>query len=181
MRKRGFSSVRTLTLAAMLTAMSVVIGIFCKNFLDFGGIFRVTFEGLPIIISGISFGPVVGALVGAVSDMLSYMLSTQSFAISPIITLGAALIGAVSGIVSHYIVKKEGRTKIILSAVLAHLVGSVIVKSIGLYVYFGWGILYRLPIYAVIVTVETILICLIYKNKTFRRLIDKTRKMGDIK
>ena len=108
MKNKGvFKNVKTLTLAAMFTSMSVVIGIFCKNFLDFGGVFRVTFEGLPIIISGLAFGPIVGAFVGAVSDIISYILSTQSFAISPIITIGAALIGAVSGFVSHYIVKKE--------------------------------------------------------------------------
>ena len=172
--KKGFSSVRALTLAAMLTAMSVVIGIFCKNLLDFGGVFRVTFEGLPIIISGLIFGPIVGGIVGAVSDMLSYMLSTQSFAISPIITLGAALIGIVSGTVSHYIIKKEGRAKIICSTILAHLLGSVIVKSLGLYLYFGWAILYRIPIYAFIVTVETVVICLLYKNKNFCKLIERT-------
>ena len=32
-----FKNVQTLTVCAMLTAMSVAIGIFCKNFLDFGG------------------------------------------------------------------------------------------------------------------------------------------------
>ena len=58
-------SIRVITLAAMLTAMSVVIGIFCKNFLNFGGgLFRITFENLPIILTGILFGPFVGAVVG---------------------------------------------------------------------------------------------------------------------
>ena len=175
MKNKGvFKNVKTLTLAAMLTSMSVVIGIFCKNFLDFGGVFRVTFEGLPIIISGLAFGPIVGAFVGAVSDIISYILSTQSFAISPIITIGAALIGAVSGFVSHYIVKKEGRARIIISSISAHLVGSIIVKSIGLYIYFGSAILYRVPIYVFIVAIETTLICLIYKNKSFSRLLEKT-------
>jgi len=168
--KNGFSSVHSLTLAAMFTAMSVVIGIFCKNLLDFGGVFRITFEGLPIIVSGLVFGPIVGGVVGGISDMLSYMLSTQSFAISPIITLGAALIGVVSGIVSQCV---GGRLRIPVSAISAHLVGSIIVKSIGLYLYFGWAILYRIPIYAFIVTVETIVICLLYKNKNFCRLIQR--------
>ena len=46
-----FKNIRSLTLAAMLTAVSVVIGIVCKNFMNFGsGLFRVTFENLPIIL-----------------------------------------------------------------------------------------------------------------------------------
>ena len=154
-RKRGLANIRTLTTAAMLTALSVVIGIFCKNFLNFGnGLFRITFENFPIILSGIMFGPVVGAFVGAASDVVSYFLSTQSLAITPIVTIGAALIGAVSGVVSHYIVKKEGVWRIILSALSAHAVGSMIVKSFGLYVYYGWAVLVRVPLYIVIATVE---------------------------
>ena len=67
MRKSGiFGSVKRLALAAMLTAMSVVIGIFCKTVLNFAdGLFRITFENLPIILGGIMFGPIIGALIGA--------------------------------------------------------------------------------------------------------------------
>ena len=82
-KQKGLRNVRVLATAAMLGALSVVIGIFCKNFLNFGnGLFRVTFENFPIILSGILFGPAVGASVGIISDMVSYFLSTQSFAIS---------------------------------------------------------------------------------------------------
>ena len=105
-QKKGLKNVYVLVYAAMLAAMGVVIGIFCKNFLNFGnGLFRITLENFPVIIAGIAFGPVVGACVGAVADIISYMLSTQSFAISPIVTLGAAMVGAVSGLVSHYVIK----------------------------------------------------------------------------
>ena len=73
-------SIMKLTLAAMLTAMSVVIGIFCKSFLNFGaGLFRVTFENLPIILSGIMFGPTTGAIVGIAGDLVSYLLSPQIY------------------------------------------------------------------------------------------------------
>lgn len=171
-KKRGLKNVRILTTAAMLTALSVVIGIFCKNFLNFGnGLFRITFENFPIILSGIMFGPVVGALVGAASDVVSYFLSTQSLAITPIVTIGAALIGAVSGVVSRYIVKKEGVWRIVLSALSAHIVGSMIVKSFGLYVYYGWGVLVRIPLYIVIAAVEITIMCFIFKNKAFSKLI----------
>ena len=48
-----FKNVRALTLAAMLTAMSVVIGILCKNFLTFNIYYRITFENLPVIFAAI--------------------------------------------------------------------------------------------------------------------------------
>ena len=67
-----FKSIKELTLAAMLVAMSVVIGIFCKSVLNFGaGLFRVTFENIPIIISGLLFGPIVGGVSGLASDLIS--------------------------------------------------------------------------------------------------------------
>ena len=134
MNHKNRISVQTLTSGAMLAAVSIVIGIFCKNFLNFGnGLFRITFENFPIVLSGIFYGPLVGGIVGAASDVLSYVLSTQSFAISPIVTLGAASVGIVAGLSSHYVFKSDSTKRIILSTLLAHLIGSVVIKSIGLY------------------------------------------------
>ena len=171
-QKNGLRNVKVLTTAAMLGALSVVIGIFCKNFRKFGnGLFRVTFENFPIILSGILFGPAVGAAVGIVSDMVSYFLSTQSFAISPIVTLGAALVGAVSGLVSNYIIKKRGTLRVVISTLAAHIVGSLIVKTFGIYAYYSMSygvlLLYRIPTYAAIVAVESFFLCLIFKHKAF--------------
>lgn len=164
-------AVRRLTCSAMLTAMSVIIGLFCKTYMNFaGGLFRVTFENMPIILTGILFGPAAGAISGVVTDIIG--MSVQGMSLNPIITVGAGLVGAVSGVVSRYIVKKQGYLKLILSGVLAHFVGSVIVKSIGLYAYYGWGILYRIPLYIGIASVEMFIICLMYKNKNFRELFE---------
>ena len=173
-QKNGLRNVKVLTTAAMLGALSVVIGIFCKNFLNFGnGLFRVTFENFPIIFSGILFGPAVGAVTGIVSDMVSYFLSTQSFAISPIVTLGAALVGAVSGIVSNYIIKKRGAVRVTVSVLAAHAIGSLIVKTFGIYAYYnmsyGMLLLYRIPTYAVIIAVESFFLCLIFRHKAFQK------------
>ena len=180
-QKKLTRRIHVLTTAAMLTALSIVIGIFCKNFLNFGnGLFRITFENFPIILSGIMFGPAVGAGVGIASDVLSYVLSTQSFAISPIVTLGAALIGVTSGVLSHYVIKRDGSLKIAVSAMGAHIVGSMIVKSAGLFVYYGWLVVWRIPLYVLISSLEIILICLMYKNKTFNTLINNVNK-GDKK
>ena len=130
-------------------------------------------ENFPIILSGILFGPAVGAAVGIVSDMVSYFLSTQSFAISPIVTLGAALVGAVSGTVSNYVIKKRGALRVIISTLAAHVVGSLIVKTFGIYTYYsmsyGMLLLYRIPTYAAIISVESFFLCLIFRHKAFTK------------
>ena len=165
---------KTVTLSAMLTAMSVIIGIFCKNFMNFGGgLFRITFENLPIILSGILFGPLVGMLVGAATDLISYFLSAQIYPPNLVVTLGAMSIGFVSGIFSKYVVKKRGYAQIITSASAAHIVGSMIIKPIGLFTFYSWAVAWRIPLYLLIAPIEIAILCMLYRNKTFRRLIEK--------
>ncbi len=164
---------RRITFSALLVAMSVIIGIFCKNFMNFGGgLFRVTFENLPIILSGILFGPVTGGLVGIATDLISYLLSAQIYPPNLIVTFGAMMIGVTSGVVSHFFVKKMGYAKLIISGVVAHLIGSVVIKSIGLYTFYGIAVLWRIPLYAVIVAIEVSIMCLLYKNSNFKNLFE---------
>ena len=163
-----------LVTAAMLTAMSVIIGMVCKNFLNFdGGLFRITFENLPIILAGIFFGPWVGGAVGIITDLVSYLLSSQIYPPNRIVTFGAFSIGTISGLVAKYVVRTHGIKQIILASSAAHLVGSMIIKSIGLYQYYQWGVLFRIPLYLVIASLEIGLLCLLWKQASFRRLLEK--------
>ncbi len=168
-----FGSIKNMTVAAMLTAMSVVIGILCKTAMNFGmGLFRVTFENLPILIAGIMFGPIVGGIVGAATDIVSYLLSPQTYPINLTVTLGAVSIGFVSGFFAKYVVKKNGYMRMILPSAIAHIVGSMIIKPIGLYQFYGIAVVWRIPLYLVIAPVEIMLICLLYRNNNIRKLID---------
>ncbi len=172
-KEKGLRNVRVLTLCAMLTAMSVVIGIFCKSFLNFGGgLFRITFENLPILMTGILFGPILGGTVGIASDLISYLLSGQIYPPNLIVTAGAALVGIVSGLVAKLFGKERGTASIVLSAGLAHLVGSMIVKPIGLYQFYGWATLWRIPLYCVIAPLEILILCLLFRKQSFRRLTE---------
>ena len=168
-----FGSLKVMTMAAMLTAMSVVVGIFCKSFLNFGeGLYRITFENLPILLSGIMFGPIVGGVVGAATDIISYLLSPQTYPINIIVTLGAAAVGLVSGVVSRYVLRKKTGARIVFSCLAAHAVGSMIIKPIGLFAFYGWAVLWRVPMYLVIAPIEIILICAMRRNSTAKKLID---------
>ncbi len=173
-----FRTVRALTVAAMLTAMSVVLGIFCKTFMNFaGGLARVTFENLPIILSGILFGPIVGGLVGAASDLVSYLLSPQIYPPNLIVTAGAFSIGLLSGVVSLLVRRvkpqRNGLLQVILSGAIAHLVGSMIIKTIGLFQFYGWLVLWRIPLYLVIASIEILILCFLFRRRSFCRILDR--------
>ena len=172
-----FKSVKIITAAAMLCAMSVVIGFFCKSFLNFGlGLFRVTFENFPIIIAGIMFGPFVGGAVGAASDIISYVMSGQVYPWNPLVTLAAGVVGMASGAVAKYAIRKRGYMRLIVPSIAGHVAGSMIIKPIALYATYGWPVLWRIPLYLfLIVPLEVTVICLMYRNAAIRKLID-----GDI-
>lgn len=161
----------------MLTAMSVVIGIFCKNFLNFGGgLFRITFENLPIIISGIIFGPIAGGIVGGAADLISYFLSSQAYPPNLIVTLGAISVGVVSGLVARYVFSRPSHRQIILSGAAAHIVGSMLIKTVGLYSYYGMLVLWRIPLYLTISSTEIFLICLLYNNTAIKKILERARE-----
>ena len=169
-----FGTVQSLTMAAMLTAMSVVIGIFCKSLLNFGGgLFRITFENLPIIMAGIMFGPVVGGVVGLATDVISYFLSGQAYPLNIIVARGAVSVGLISGLFSKYVFRKSGYARIVFPAAIAHVVGSMIIKPIGLFTFYSWAVLWQVPLYIVIAPIEIVILCLMYKNSTVKKLMER--------
>lgn len=171
---RMFSNVKVLVITALFIAMSIVLG----KFLSFTlGPIRLSFENLTILMAGIMFGPAVGMVTGIASDIIGCIL--YGYAINPIITLGAASIGLVSGIFYNYTFKNKMLPRTILSVAMAHIVGSLIIKSIGLYVYYGYpweSIFMRIPTYIVISAAEFYIIYMLLKNKAFSNQLSRVCK-----
>lgn len=173
-RAAAKSALKRLVLGAMLAAMSVVIGMFCKSFLNFGGgLWRVTFENLPIILAGVFLGPLTGGMVGVVSDLTSYLLSSQVYPPNLVVTFGAFAVGVTAGLMAKYAIRQRGTKQIALSAAVAHIIGSMIIKPIGLFQFYGWAVLVRIPLYLVIAPLEILLLCLLWRQKSFRKLFEK--------
>lgn len=85
---RRQSSTRKITYMAMFVALSVVI-----NTMRFGSI---SFGGFPIIYSGLVLGPVNGFIVGAVSDVLGFIVRPSSGGgYHVVFTLTSALTGLI--------------------------------------------------------------------------------------
>ncbi len=84
---RKQSSTRRITYMAVFIALSVVI-----NTMRFGS---VSFGGFPIIYSGLVLGPVNGLIVGAVSDVLGFIIRPSSGGYNLVFTLTSALTGLI--------------------------------------------------------------------------------------
>ncbi len=158
------TNTKALVFAALLTALSVAIGWVCKTYFTFGAI-RVTFESMPVLLAGMMLGPFAGLAVGVASDLVSCLLS--GYGVNPVITVGAGLIGIVSGIIYYNCnIKRKGYLSALVCVLPAHIIGSMAVKTLGLHMY-GYAmpiLLARIPLYIVISLVEAYIIYSLLRN-----------------
>ena len=177
-----FGSLRGLCFAAILAAMSIILGKFLQIPNPFQEFIRISFENLPVILGGIALGPIAGLCIGAIADLIGCMM--YGYTINPIITLGAATIGLVSGFMANSVVKRPVFLRIILAAVPAHLIGSVLIKSFGLASWYlakyelgMWEfILWRLLNYSLVATAECVMLFILLKNKSFSLQMERLLK-----
>lgn len=175
-------NLRVLVAAALLAAMSLILGKFLQIPTPVSDLFRISFENLPVILAGVCFGPWVGGMVGAVADLVGCLL--YGYAINPVITLGAASVGLASGIFSHYLIKRPRWLSLAAATAAAHLIGSVGIKSLGLAAWYlsskNMGLrelmMWRLALYCVIGVAEFVLIKLLLSSRPVVRQIQKMKE-----
>ena len=170
--KNTKNSTRTLTVLALLIAMSIV---FSRVLSISTGFVRFNLGSLPVLLAGIVFGPGAGFAVGALADIIGSILA--GYAINPLITLGAASIGLVGGwlwqTLPHTL--RLGQ-RLLLSVVAAHVVGSIVINSLALHIFHGyaWSVLAaRVPNALILTAVNTVLLRLLMENKAVMAAVKK--------
>ena len=169
--KKVFPSVRALAFCAILVAFSVIgkllnIGI--------GNYLRLSLENTPVIAAGIIGGPIAGALTGAAADIIGCIL--HGYVISPIITIGMAVMGFIPGVLNLLFFKNSRKlSKYMIICLVSYLCASVIIKSIGLSLYYGtemkWLML-RIPFAAANAVADALIIYAV--SRTADRYLSKT-------
>ena len=159
---------RVLLLMSLFIALSIVLKLlaFPKS-----GLIRISFENLPILFAGITLGPVCGMIVGLSADLLGCVV--LALEINPLVTLGAAATGLFGGLVFSLTKPMPLPIRIVLSALAAHAVGSLLIKSFGLaYLY---NTIYPMVVvlrsyYLLIAIAEALLILTLFKSKVVNAL-----------
>lgn len=175
-KKVVFGSLKVMVAAALLAAMSIVCGKYLK--IPVGDIMRFSFENLPILLAGMAFGSAVGVITGVLADLVGCLM--VGYAINPIVTLGAAAIGLLGGLVYKLCVKLPLMLRTLVTVVSSHLVGSVIIKTFGLAKFYSIPffelMLWRTLNYVIVAALEFVIIYFVMKNKAVNSAIDSLKK-----
>ena len=135
---------KTLTIAAMLTAVGIVLGFYKIPINQF---IEVRFASIPISLAGLLFGPAVGGVVGALVDIGGY-IAKPTGPFFPGFTVSSALTGIVFGFFFYR--KKPTALRIAIAEVFYTVLIGILLNSYWLNIlYFHDGftatVITRLP------------------------------------
>ncbi len=148
---------KTLTVAAMLTAVGIILGFFK---LPITQLIEIRFGSLPIALTGMMFGPGVAGIVGALIDIGGYLVKpTGPF--FPGFTISGVVSGIIFGVMLHG--KKCNFYRILFTQAIHTLIVGIVMNSFWLnllYLKNGYlaAIIARLPKELIMIPVMSVLL-----------------------
>ena len=150
------SKILKLTTAALLLAISVILTFFEIPLTQF---LEIRFTMLPLAAAGMLLGPIYGCLIGALSDIIGFIVRPTG-PYFPGFTLTTALIGLICGLLLY---KKHDIVRIIIACVIVGMAINLLLQTEWLSLLYGTPFivllaarvvkeLIMLPIHIVLVT-----------------------------
>lgn len=105
-------STKALVGASLLTAISIILTRVLSVIVPLAGLpaLRIGFGEIPIILSGIIYGPFLGGLTGGIADLIGAMINLHGAPFFPGFTLSSILWGTIPGIL--FILIKNNKFKV---------------------------------------------------------------------
>lgn len=129
-----------LLVCAMLLALCVVLGLFGSIMI--GQFIRISFSYLPIALGSMLFGPVAGSILGALSDILNYILAPKG-PFFPGFTINAIIMGLVYGF--SFYKKRITLKRIIITKVILMVFLDMLLSTYWLSILYGQAFIVLLP------------------------------------
>lgn len=173
--KKNSTHIKQLVLASMLIALSIVLTrFFAINLLP---TVRYSLGKIPIFIAGLLLGPIWGAIVGGLSDLIGY-------AINPLgpyfigFTISSALVGVIPPLLFHLIQKSASNykwTNFLFAIGISDLITGLLLKSLWTYLYLlyflnkesvKFSLLANIPQFAILLPLNVLIVWLLYPQIT---------------
>ena len=137
MKRTQIFSSRNLTMMAALVAMQIILARYLG--IQVSESLRISFESVPVILAGMWLGPVSGALVALVGDLVGTLLSGYGVWFPPL-AIGPILVGIISGLSTRYVFRSslsENKDiwKVLVTVVIAGVVNSLLVGTVTVSLY----------------------------------------------
>ncbi|MCW3489160.1 folate family ECF transporter S component [Dethiobacter alkaliphilus] len=136
-------NIRQVIYAGLLIAISIILE--RLGAVMVGNSIRLSFGNVPIYIGGILLGPVAGGAVGAVSDLLGYLINSFGGAFIPQIFLASVMRGVIPGLVFFKMKGTNLHVKVLVAIILTEFVAGVILTTWGLSWLFDTPFMVLLP------------------------------------
>lgn len=175
---KELQNVKSLSICAMMLALRVVVGYFSNLTLTVTPNAKVGFAFLPVAIVGILCGPVFGMIVGALGDILSFIVAPMGAYFFGW-TLNGLLVGMVYGLFLYNSPKRPLLSLIICEIIINFFI-EVPLGALWLYIQFDKAFLLMAGTRAIkcliAVPVETIIILIF--SKVLRKIpyLNKRKK-----
>lgn len=139
-------NIRTLVILALLASLGAIFSAFLSVELNFTGVktVEVSLTPIPVMLAGIFFGPLAGALTGFVADMAGFFMGVQSGAYNPVFSLTMALFGVIAGLF-YLRSKKNTIWKATGAALTAQVVCSIVLNTLIVWLFYGVPIAVLVP------------------------------------
>ncbi len=138
-KKKSLFTTQSLTRVAILISMSFLLKSFFVLTLP---TYRFSFYDIPLIVAGIMYGPIIGALSGLIVDWFNILIPNLATGFN-LFTISSMMWGIIPGLLLF------GRKDLSLVRIInAVLITSIVVFSINsyqLYLFMGSGMLADLP------------------------------------
>ena len=130
--QNGIFSTRNLILMAALIAMQIILARFLS--IQASEILRISFESIPVILAGMWLGPLSGAVVALVADILGTVISGYGIWFPPI-ALGPIMVSVISGLSTKYVFRSDLSStreswKVILTVIVAGIINSFVIGPV---------------------------------------------------
>ena len=132
-------NLKTLVMASMLLAIAVVLGFYTLQLTEF---IKIGFAYIANELAGMMFGPVVGSLIGALADVLKYLVNpTGPF--FPGFTISGFLGGLIYGMILYK--KPLSIKRVIVANTLVTVFVNLLVNTYWLTLLYGNAFMALLP------------------------------------
>jgi len=159
--------VKTITTNAVLMALAVILGFFSIQLTDN---IKISVAFMPNELSGMLFGPFVGAIFGGTADILKYIVKPTG-AYFPGFTISGIISGAIYGFVLYK--KNITLTRILFANFIVTFFVNMLLNTYWLTLFYGNGFMAILPAriikQAIMYPIDVTLFFLLYKVLTVSR------------